>query len=124
MAATATTVPVPLHTVVPHPPHIVGATDASRRGMGGFWITQNNEHYVWRAPFSETVQAALVTYDTPHGTITNSDLELAAFVVGSATIANTHTTPSYQHICLASDNTPTVAWISKGSTTSVGPAAY
>jgi hypothetical protein len=44
--------------------------------------------------------------------------------VGSATIAATHTTPTYQHICLASDNTPTIAWISKGSTTSIGPAAY
>jgi hypothetical protein len=124
LASTSHTLPVPLHTVVPHPPNIVGATDASSAGMGGFWVAPDNNHYVWRAPFPATVKTDLITYDNPHGSITNSDLELAAFVVGSATIATNHPKPDYQHVCLASDNTPTVAWVTKGSTTSIGPAAY
>ena len=31
--------PAPLHTVVPTPPTILAATDASKAGMGGFWVT-------------------------------------------------------------------------------------
>jgi hypothetical protein len=35
-AATAHAHPVPLHTLVPHPPTIAAATDASQQDMGGF----------------------------------------------------------------------------------------
>jgi hypothetical protein len=41
MAQTASSIPVPLHTVVPTPPAFVGATDASALGMGGWWTTSS-----------------------------------------------------------------------------------
>jgi hypothetical protein len=93
--------------------------------MGGFWVDPDNtKNYIWHHPFPHHICQELQTFDNPDGTITNSDLELAALVVGSDTIAATHTNPPYQHICIASDNTPTVAWLTKGSTTSNGPPAY
>jgi hypothetical protein len=118
--------PVPLHTVVPHPPHIIGATDASKQGMGGFYITQSTrgpDYYLWRAAFPSSITNALTSPDNPTGLINNSDLELAGLVLGSTLIAQRHYRP-YQHISLASDNTPAVAWVTKGSNTSNGPPAY
>jgi len=126
LASTANSLPVPLHTVVPHPPHIIGATDASKQGMGGFYIiqsTQGPEYYLWRAAFPPSISNALTSSDNPTGFINNSDLELAGLVLGSTVIAQSHKRP-YQHICLASDNTPAVTWVTKGSTTSNGPPAY
>jgi len=126
LATTANAVPVPLLTVVPHPPHIIGATDASKQGMGGFYITQSSrgpQYHLWRAAFPPSISRAFISTDNPTGLITNSDLELAGLVLGSTLIAQRHYRP-YQHISLASDNTPAVAWITKGSTTSNGPPAY
>jgi hypothetical protein len=126
LATTANAVPVPLHTVVPHPPQIIGATDASKQGMGGFYITQSPrgpEYHLWRAAFPPSITSAFLSQESPTGLITNSDLELAGLVLGSTLIAQRHYHP-YQHISLASDNTPAVAWITKGSTTSNGPSAY
>jgi hypothetical protein len=126
LATTANAQPVPLHTVVPHPPHIIGATDASKQGMGGFYITQSTrgpDYYLWRAAFPSSITNALTSPDNPTGLINNSDLELAGLVLGSTLIAQRHYRP-YQHISLASDNTPAVAWVTKGSNTSNGPPAY
>ena len=128
LANTAAQHAVPIHTVVPHPPHVVGTTDASKEGMGGCWtfITNNSSspiHALWRAPFPPEIKAALVSADQKNGTITNSDLELAALIQGSALIA-AHSTFPHVNITLVSDNTPAVTWINKESTTSNGPAAY
>jgi hypothetical protein len=126
LATNANSVPVPLHTVVPHPPHIIGATDASKQGMGGFYITQSSrgtEYHLWRAAFPPSIMSALSTPENPNGLINNSELELAGLVLGSTLIAQRHYRP-YQHISLASDNAPAVAWITKGSATSKGPTAY
>jgi hypothetical protein len=37
---------------------------------------------VWRAPFPRTIQNDLITTTNPTGRLTNSDLELAALIVG------------------------------------------
>jgi hypothetical protein len=126
LATTEHSTPVPLHTVVPHPPHIIGATDASKIGMGGFYVTMTAagpQHYLWRAPFPNIVSNNLLSTNNPNGAYTNSDFELAALVLGSAVIAH-HQPNAHQHICLASNNTPAVSWISKGSVTSTGPPAF
>jgi len=34
--------PVSMHTLVPTPSTILGATDASKKGMGGFWFPISN----------------------------------------------------------------------------------
>lgn len=126
LAKTASKIAVPIHTIVPHSPHIVGTMDASKEGMGGCWTYLHKDmpqNILWPSPFPPEIQAQLNTADNTTGTITNSDLELAALILGSATIAS-HSLFQHSNICLALDNTPAVAWINKGSTTSNGPATY
>jgi hypothetical protein len=127
LATEANKCPVPLHTVVPRAPHLLGATDASKFGMGGCWmatsIDGHTSNYLWRTPFPSTIQENLVSTHNPAGSITNSNLELAAIIQGSTFMELLGHTP-HAHLLLASDNTPAVSWVAKGSTTSTGPAAY
>lgn len=98
-------------------------SDASSLQASSLLPVQDTGPVVWRAPFPPEITSKLVSYSNPAGTITNSDLELAAgftqldmgaqcFDIRERTIAS------------GSDNTPTVAWTGKGSTTTQGPAAY
>jgi hypothetical protein len=94
--------------------------------MGGFYVTMTDagpQHYLWRPPFPNIVSNDLLSTNNPNGAYTNSNFELAALVLGSAVITH-HQPNTYQHICLASDNTPAVSWITKGSVTSTGPPAF
>jgi hypothetical protein len=122
LATTATQHPVPLFTVVPRRPDTIGAVDASKTGMGGFFITQTTAA-IWRAPLPTPIQTTLVSNDNPQGTITNSDLELAAAIVGGD-LAATHSPQPHPSVLLASDNMAAVAWIKHGSTTTQDAPAY
>ena len=77
-----------------------------------------------QARFPECVQSQLVATNNPTGSMTNSDLELSGAIVHDDILANA--LPSITHIstCTFSDNTPAVAWKTKGSTSTTGPAAY
>ena len=61
-----------------------GACDAAAPGMGGVAFIPLPDGTIrlilWRERFPASVQAALVSDKNPHGTITNSDLELAGSV--------------------------------------------
>jgi len=112
---------------VPIAPTFVGATDASKAGMGGFWLpttinTRSTSPIVWRAPFPTSISDRLASA-TNKGHLTNSDLELAALVTGSAVAAATPSSTRHALFC-AVDNTPALAWTAKGSTTSTGPPAF
>jgi hypothetical protein len=122
LARQAAAQPVPMHTTVPRAPTCIAATDASGLGMGGFWITPNT-NMLWRTPLSPNIRQKIITQHNPNGTITNSNLELAAMVIGSALAAQNRHRP-YHNILLASDNTPSVAWATKGSTTSKSTNAF
>jgi len=75
--------------------------------------------FVFRMPFPQHIQDNLVSASNPSGTITNSDLELAAIVMGAHLL---HSAVSLPHpmIYVGSDNTSAVSWCSKGSTSSNG----
>ena len=86
LAATVNTFPIPIHTLVPCTPDIIAATNASKVGMGSFWITPLTAmspatHNVWRAPFSFSIQQALITDANPESFITNSDLGASPFTL-------------------------------------------
>jgi len=118
--------PVSLHTLVPTKPTYIGATDASKAGIGGFWLptaATNEPPCAWRASFPQSLQALLHTANNTSGTITNSALELAALVTGATTLSLT-SPQSHPHILLATDNTPALSWLQKGSTTSNTAPAY
>ncbi len=120
--------PVPLLTTVPHAPHYVGATDASKEGMGGFWLptrfADDMQPCIWRSKFHKGTTQALVTADHTTGTINNSELELAAAVLGHAIQLATCPTRAYTSTYLATDNTPTQAWIAAGSVSTVKAPSF
>jgi hypothetical protein len=116
-----------MHIVMPHAPHFAGTTDASKDGMGGCWtplsMGYDRHNYLWGTPFNQNICDSLTTACNTAGMLTNSNLELAAIVVSSTTITQ-HIAMPHAHIYLASNNTPAMSWVNKGSTTSDDPAAY
>jgi hypothetical protein len=127
LASTLSAHPVPIASLVPRAPHYVGAVDASSSGCGGFWISTTHgalpQPLAFRQSFPVDLQNQLVSATNPSGVLTNSDLELAAIALGVATL-NDHAPTPYACIYAASDNTPAVAWCTKGSTSSVGANAH
>jgi hypothetical protein len=136
--------PTRLYEIVPQPdPELLGAQDASGDGMGGVWFPASTSllerpangsaaesstadsagPILWRAQFDADITRDLVSYQNPSGTITNSDLELAASLVQHDIAAHRFDIRE-RTIATGSDNTPTVAWQSKGSTTTVSAPAY
>ena len=123
--------------VVLTPPSYYSAMDAAKSGMGGVWfppltnvplaITPHQSNLLqqpclWQSPFPPSVQDDLVSFKNPTGSITNSDLELARTIASDDILASA---VPIAHIstCGLCDNTPAVSWQTKGSTTTVGPAA-
>jgi hypothetical protein len=134
LAADLASRPTRLYEIVPQPdPELLGAQDACGVGMGGVWFpTTTNLHerndtnchgpLLWRAPFDKDISADLVTYANPQGTVTNSDLELAAGLVQNDVAAHAFDIRE-RTIASGSDNTPTLAWQKKGSTTTTSAPA-
>jgi hypothetical protein len=85
--------------------------------------TDTPQHFLWRAPVPEHIAQHLVSFQNPHGFLTNSDLELMALLITTILATNSTDTP-HPHILIASDNTPAVAWAAKGSTTSIKAPAF
>jgi hypothetical protein len=136
LAAELSSRPTRIAETLPTTASAIGSCDAAGTGMGGVLflparagtpgVTCAGTHYrsvLWRQPFPGPIQASLQSDKNPHGTITNSDLELAGTIaqhdvlahladIRERTVHNLH------------DNTPAVFWQRKGSTTTSGPAAY
>ena len=79
--------PTRIAEIVPLNTSATGHHDASGQGAGGVWFPSNHlarrdKHshgtpLLWRFQWPDYIKKLLVTTDNPHGTITNSDLELA-----------------------------------------------
>jgi len=119
--------PTAIAELVPDHPVAIGPHDASGMGMGGVWLpavsNSNLDPVLWRARFPQHITANLVSYDNPNGTINNSELELAG-LVGHQDILQQEVNCTGRTVVPLSDNTPTVAWHHKGSTSTTGPTAY
>jgi hypothetical protein len=119
--------PTRLREIVDTDPGSIGASDAAGPGMGGVIFvptsTDRIHPLLWRAPFPLDVQRDLVSSDNPTGTITNSDLELAGTIAQHDVLVH-HVDCRERTIHTLTDNTPALAWQSKGSTTTTGPPAY
>jgi len=120
MATAASYHPVPITSIVPHAPHYIGATDASRDGMGGWWIpttlAPDNQPYIWRQAWPLHVAHDLVSKNNLAGTFNNSELELAAAVLGHATLLQSTPVMPYRAVLQGIDNTAAQAWITRGNT--------
>lgn len=119
--------PTELAEIVPDHPVAVGPHDAAGDGAGGAWLPatthSNIPPLLWRFPFPQWVRDNLVSFSNPHGTITNSDLELLGGIAHQDVLAQ-HVNLRGRTVAPLSDNTPQISWTHKKSTTTTGPAAY
>lgn len=128
LATSLTDRPTAFRELVPLAPAYIGASDASKAGMGGVWLptslapTTDVAPMLWRQPFSREVQARMVSSQNPHGTVTNSDLELGG-VIAQLDVLAQHQPVAYQGLYSGCDNTPAVSWHQRGSVSSTGATA-
>ena len=118
--------PTRIAEVIPSAPSTRGACDASGLGMGGVHFVPTSKGVLplmWRAKFGKEIQRDLVSFENPEGVITNSDLELAGSVAHHEVLTQ-HVDVREHTLHNCYDNTPTMYWQRKGSTTTTGPAAY
>ena len=138
LATSVVSRPTHLAEVVPTPETYQGTVDASGAGMGGVWFpplrpsplairppktSLLQRPCLWRERFPPEVVNELVSFSNPHGSITNSDLELTGTIAHDDVLAQA---VPVQHVSTRTftDNTPAQSWRMKGSTTTTGPAAY
>jgi len=115
--------PTRLSEIVPDHPATIGASDASKLGMGGVWFLPNGECLVWRSAFPAHVQQDLVSADHLTGGISNSDLELTGIVAHQDVLVHSVDVRE-RTLAILNDNQPAVSRCRKGSTTSDSAAAY
>lgn len=119
--------PTRLREVVPDDISVLGATDAAATGMGGvFFVPQQDGSLLpclWRQQFPKFIEQAVVSWNNPAGTLTNSDLELAGTIAQHDVMA--HTVDIRERtIATLTDNTPALYRQRKGSITSSSAPAY
>lgn len=118
--------PTAIAEVIPDLPVAVGPHDASGVGMGGVWlpatVDSNLTPLLWRARFPPDVVSNLVSFANPHGQITNSDLELAGGIAHQDVLVTRFNCAGRTVEPLA-DNTNSVGWHHRGSTSYYGVAA-
>jgi hypothetical protein len=141
--------PTRLYELVPVTPTVVGTHDASGTGAGGIWLPRDHTTLravplqrlnsamtglttvtptapvpiVWRMRFPKRIADDLVSFRNPHGSITNSDLELAGGIINDEAAA--HCFDIRERTTKAgTDNLATMYWHRKGSVTSSSATAY
>ena len=115
--------PTRLRELVPTTPTFIGACDACQQGMGGVWFSAHAPPIIWRQLFPRSVQRALVTSEHPAGTLSISDLELAALIAHKDVLASVQPVAE-RTMWTASDNRAALAWSTKGSATSLAARAH
>jgi len=102
-----------------------GYHDAAAEGVGGVWFSLVNDTspVVWREVFPADIAAEVVSEDTPHGRLANSDLELAAEVLAVGIALDRITNTKHVPLGTLCDYTPTVSWIDKMASKSKSPTA-
>jgi hypothetical protein len=120
--------PTRLQELVAQTPCLYGTTDACGQGMGGIILPPDTcspsaPPLVWRRRFPPSVQRNLVSMTNPHGSVTNSDLELAATVIQHDAICHNYDVRELT-VHTSTDNRATQAWQRKGSTTTNAVPAF
>jgi len=94
--------------------------DAAKEGAGGaiFGEKEACEPTVFRFEWPKEVQDNMCTFDNPSGHITNSDLELAGFLLAFLVLELVAPDLTNRHIAMFCDNSPTISWVERMATRS------
>ncbi len=106
-------------------PRYVGYHDATAEGPGRVWFSLGHQMppVVWRLAFPLYIALDVVSLSNPDGSITNSNLELAAEVLAVGVLLAKASFIKHQPIGTLCDNSPTVSWIEKMASKSRSPMA-
>ena len=115
--------PTHLAELIPTVSSALGSCNAAKPGMGGIWFQPVALPLLWRAPFPTHIQKDLISDTNPHGTITNSELELAGILMHQFVLAD-HAAVNLATISVVNDNVAAVSWMCHGSATSKDACAY
>jgi hypothetical protein len=117
--------PTHVNEIVPDPPSYAAYHDAAAEGAGGVWfsLTNNMQPLLWRTTFPRDIAKSVISDDNPTGTITNSDLELAAEVLAVGVILTNAPEIKHKTLGTLSDNSATVGWIDRMASRSIFPTA-
>ena len=96
-------------------PDYIGIVDASSHGVGGVIIGELSgvPPTVFRLQWPPDISNALVSFENPQGTITNSDLEMAGVLLLWLCLEGVAPDLAHKHVALFSDNSPSVSWTTK-----------
>ena len=96
-------------------PDFIGITDASAHGLGGVIVGERRSvpPTVFRLQWPDEIRNSIVSATNPHGTITNSDLEMAGLLMLWLVMEDVCTPLTDAHVALFSDNSPTVHWVQR-----------
>ena len=106
--------PTHCRELIAETPGYIGYCDASKLGAGGVWLSGRLRlpPVVWRLEWPDDVRRNVVSFDNPTGTITNSDLEMAGMLIHYLVLEHL-VTLKHVHVAAWCDNTPTVSWTNK-----------
>ena len=102
---------------------VMGEESSLQRNAGCLWRKSRRRvasrqkklaPVVWRVAWPQEVKDALVTWENPNGTTTNSDLEMAAELLGWL-VLEANVPLRHEHVGLCSDNSATVSWQMRGA---------
>jgi hypothetical protein len=95
----------------------IGYCDASAFGAGGVWFSGKSElpPTVWRIQWHADITTAVISDSNPTGTLTNSDLEMAAVLIQQS-VLDSLVSMRHKAALIHSNNTPSVSWVTKMAT--------
>ncbi len=117
--------PTHIRELVVDMPQYVGYHKAATEGTGGVWFSLSYVMplVVWWVAFPPDIAQDVISIDNPSGSITNSDLELAAKVFAVGVILGKAPVIRHQPIGTLCNNTPAVSWIKKMASKLQSPTA-
>ena len=98
------------------PSWYISYVDSSKTGVGGVWLTGTHyiQLYVWRLEWPLDIQKNLISQSNPHGSITINDLEMAGELLTWLVLESiAPISLKHANIGIYCDNTPTVAWANR-----------
>ena len=121
----ATAKPTHCKELVSGHPDIVGIVDASKEGVGGIVVGENEAviPFVFRLEWPQEVRDLVISDHNPDGKITNSDLECAGALLLWLVIERVVPNLAGKHVALLNDNSPTVSWLTRLTSTRSRTAA-